>query len=285
MNMRMLSFGLLLMAGLILSTPGQAEDVSAQKLDYETERGDMQVYFSDRGIRYDVPETGEDTDENDHVSMLFSVEQGEPTLYVLDHDERTAHRITPGEIRELRKMIRRQMEQIEQMMENMPEESRRQMREQMGMMEDGLGTGPEDVPQTEFVEQETVEWKGLPAKRGILNYDGNQVGSGILLNEPPIELTENQQEMLERFDELLLELTGMASDMSTFEQPGRETPAFSMGHMTRLAEFEDENNSGELREWGPVTVGSERFSVPEDYSVRSMTEGMDQAQMQGMPSS
>jgi len=276
------SFSLLL-ALLLYPLEGHTEAVKYQYT--MNNKTTINHWFADQGIQTQVNK-GSGITHN----VIYNLEEN--AMYTFKtgsgNNSPEAQKLSKAGIKKLTRQIRRQFEKMNKQLKRLPPEQREKVKQQMNMG----GKNPDDVKEklnVTFQETEQVTWKGMEARKGVVKVgQGTDMASQtevILLNKPPVSLSEGQKAAAEGLQTLFKDMMTLleSSPMLNGSSLGAGFNAGSMGNQQflgdkqlRLAESKGNNRSLTLTEWGRDAVPFPEFRPPSGYEVSSIEESMRQ---------
>jgi len=156
-------------------------------------------------------------------------------------------------------------EQLEYSLAGMSDEQRETFLQSMPDLE---AIDLDSPPLVKFDEEGTKSWEGFEADSVTLSVNSEKRGKAILLKQPPVKLSENQQHTLTSFQELLnawIEIVSRQPDEIQAENPYEQTQNLVIEHLPRLANFNNDIRIV-MTDWG-LKLGDEIKFRPADDTV------------------
>jgi hypothetical protein len=263
-------WGLMLILFLFFISAVTGAQASEEKLgffQYKTDDGEtVNLFVGEENLKFEIG-TGPDK-----ILFLYHADTSPSTLYMVQPAVNMAFKLTHQELRrvaaQLNSRYKNMEENMKRMMRDIPPGEREGFRR---TMPDFSRITIDTPPQVNFIKKEKIKWKQLPAQRGYFEVNNEKRGTAILLDSPPLEVSNRQKETVSGFQKILNGWVQiLRRQAAAGNNPYNETRNLLGGYHLRLAELEEDGNKIELTGWQLKEKKTGIFKLPTDINVQAV---------------
>ncbi|MGM0381682.1 MAG: hypothetical protein ACQEP7_06810 [bacterium] len=233
-----------------------------------SQTGKITNWFGESGL---VIKIGSGDEEN---IVRYRADTTPGIIYLEFPAQKTAIKFTEPEIRRVAAHLNLRYEQLKKnldgMTQNMSEKEKQKVMENLPLMKKIEIDTP---PEVTFNPAGDTTWEDYSATRGHFQVDGDTRGEAIILDSSPLEISDEQRQVINNFQKLLdkwIEIVRRQQDFVDGENPYRQTRNLLGKYLLKVAEFREDNNKYELKEWENVEVEPDFFHLPSGYTIQSL---------------